>query len=254
MTDLILTMPFKVSSSETDMYARLRPGALLNLLIESAIRSADTLGFGYEGLQKHKLFWVLSRISIEIYRPLRWYEEGTVETWPKDLEKILYLRDFVVKDKQQDVVCRATSGWLAVDADTKRPKRLDDIDMSLFIRMKDTHALEVLPEKLQQVKEGEAFDIQSTYFDIDLNAHVTSSRYVDWMMNTFPVSYHQSNYPTKISLNFMRETKPGNSIQLLRQASDGLSFDFEGRNTSLGVTAFLGRVGMVNHGGLPSVR
>ncbi len=77
------------------------------------------------------LFWVLSRINIEIYSPLRWYEEGTVETWPKDLEKILYLR----------------------------------------------------------------------------------------------------------------ETKPGNSIQLLRQASDGQSFDFEGKNTSLGVTTFLGRVG-----------
>lgn len=262
MNDLTLFMPFKVSSAETDMYGRLRPGALLNLLIESAIRSADTLGFGYEGLQKHKLFWVLSRISLKIYRPLRWYEIGTVETWPKDLEKVLYLRDFLVKDQDQEVVCRATSGWLAIDADTKRPKKLDDIDMSLFNRMKNKHAMNALPEKLQPVGEGDTFDVQTTYFDIDLNAHVTSSRYIDWMMNTFESSFHKENYPTELSINFLRETKPGHSIRLTRQALDEQTpneqipneqipndqamddqvFDFEGLNNTLGVPAFFGRV------------
>ncbi len=245
MNDLILTMPFRVSSAETDMYARLRPGALVNLLIQSAVQSADALGFGYKGLQRHRLFWVLSRLSLEVCRPLKWNESGTVETWPKDLEKILYLRDFIVRDSRQDVVCRATSGWLAVDAETKRPKKLDDIDMSMFVRMKDTHGLKSLPEKLSSVGDGESFDILSTYFDIDLNAHVTTTRYVDWMMDTFDVSYHELNYPTSMSVNFLRETRYGDNIRLLRQAMDGQVFGFEGKNTTMGAPAFLGRVGFV---------
>jgi uncharacterized protein YjhX (UPF0386 family) len=60
----------------------------------------------------------------------------------------------LVKDRHQEVVCRATSGWLAIDADTKRPKKLDDIDMSLFNRMKNKHAMKALPEKLQSVGSG----------------------------------------------------------------------------------------------------
>lgn len=242
MNDLTLTMPFKVSSAETDMYARLRPGALVNLLIQSAVQSADALGFGFEGLQRHRLFWVLSRLSLVVYRPLQWHEEGSVETWPKDLDKILYLRDFMVRDGRQEVVCRATSGWLAVDAGTKRPKRLDDIDTSMFVRMKDKHALAALPEKLSPVGDGVSFDIRTTYYDIDLNAHVTTTRYVDWMMDTFDVSYHDQNYPTSMSVNFLRETKPGDSIQLLRQVSGEGAFAFEGKNTTMDGTAFFGRV------------
>jgi medium-chain acyl-[acyl-carrier-protein] hydrolase len=242
MTDLTLFMPFKVSSAETDMYVRLRPGALVNLLIQSAVQSADALGFGFEGLQRHRLFWVLSRLSLEVYRPLQWHEEGTVETWPKDMEKILYLRDFIVRDSLQKVVCRATSGWLAVDAGTKRPKRLDDIDLSMFVRMKHKHALETLPEKLSFVGAGASFDIRTTYFDIDLNAHVTTTRYVDWMMDTFEVSYHELNYPTGMSINFLRETKPGDGIRLVRQPSGEGAFAFEGKNTTMGVPAFLGYI------------
>jgi acyl-ACP thioesterase len=67
---------------------------------------------------------------------------------------------------------------------------------------------------------GDTFDVQTTYFDIDLNAHVTSSRYIDWMMDTFESSFHKENYPTELSINFLRETKPGHSIRLTRQASD----------------------------------
>lgn len=243
MDSLTHFMPFNVTSDKTDMFARLRPGALLNLLIESAIQSADSLGFGYSGLQKHQLFWVLSRISIEIYRPMQWYEAGTVETWPKDLEKILYLRDFIIRDHREEVVGRATSGWLAIDSVTKRPKKLSDIELSLFNRLKDKHAMDTLPEKLQHISEGETFNMQATYFDIDLNAHVTSSRYVDWMMDTFGPDFHNKNYPTSLTINFMRETKPGESIRLMRQVIDPKSYVFEGFNNSQEVPAFLGRLG-----------
>ena len=82
---------FKITSADTDMHARIRLGSLVNLLIQSAIDSADKLGFGYGGIRHQNLFWVLSRLTLEIYRPLKWYESVEVETWPKDVERILYL-------------------------------------------------------------------------------------------------------------------------------------------------------------------
>jgi hypothetical protein len=41
---LVTTIQSRVSSAETDMNARIRLGALVNLLIQSAISSADALG------------------------------------------------------------------------------------------------------------------------------------------------------------------------------------------------------------------
>ncbi|HPE35353.1 MAG TPA: hypothetical protein PLI65_11215 [Bacteroidales bacterium] len=47
----ITTLPFSVTSANTDMYKRLRAGALADLLIQSAIKSADELQAGFDVLK-----------------------------------------------------------------------------------------------------------------------------------------------------------------------------------------------------------
>ena len=77
--NLVLTSKFQISSADTDMEARIRLGSIANLLIQSAINSADSLGFGYKGMLEQKLFWVLSRLTIEIYRPMIW--DHLIKLW-----------------------------------------------------------------------------------------------------------------------------------------------------------------------------
>jgi acyl-ACP thioesterase len=238
---LVLTNSFKVTSADTDMFARIRLGALVNLLIQSAINSADNLGFGFGGLKQQHLFWVLSRLSIEIKRPLKWYEPVLVETWPKDVEKILYIRDFIVRDAQNQIVANATSGWLAIDLISKRPKTIDGLDAEIFSILKEKHALNRLPEKVMPIKEGEKFDYKSSYFDIDMNKHATSTRYIDWMMDTFPIVFHENNYPKKLHINYNKETLPGESVSLIKQGN-GKEFTFTGLNTQSNTNAYKGKI------------
>jgi len=229
---------FKVTSADTDMYARLRLGAAVNYLVQAAIDSADRLGFGYGGIRQQNLFWVLSRLSVELYRPLRWYETVDVETWPKNVERILYLRDFVLRDAGGNIVARATSGWLAVDLETKRMKKIDGIHAEFFDHLKDKNAIADPPEKLFPVNEGDVFEIRSGYYDIDLNRHVTTTRYVDWMMDTLSLGFHEENYPRKLSLNLMKETMPGETIRLRRKPGDNNQYHFDGLNLNNGTNAF----------------
>ena len=240
--DLTLISTFKVTSADTDMYSRLRPGALLNFLIQSAINSADDLGLGFGSIKSLDLFWVLSRLTVEISRPLKWYEDLTVETWPKDVERIIYLRDFIVRDKEEKVVAKATSGWLAVDFNTKRPKRIDDLHAEMFERLKSKAALEDFPEKLTSPGGGDLFEIKSSYFDIDLNKHVTSTRYIDWMMDTFGLEFNFSHYPKRISINYLKETMPNETIILTRNEPSPGQYHFEGINKSADSGAFRGRI------------
>jgi len=240
--ELVLKTHFKVTSADTDMYTRLRPGALLNFLIQAAIQSADSLGYGLRGLQKHQLFWVLSRISIEVYRPLKWYEEVEVETWAKDVAKLIYLRDFIVRDGSGQVVARSTSGWLAIDLMTKRPKKLAGVGAEVFERLRDRHSLEYQPEKVSGTRGGELFSIHPTYFDFDLNKHVTSTRYLDWMMDTWSFEFHRGHYPTRLSINYMKETGPGAQVQLYRQQNEGEEYLFEGIHAHTGKDSFRARI------------
>jgi len=238
--ELTLFLPYHITSADTDMNSRLRLGSLVNLLIQSAISSADSLGFGLRMLRHQKLFWVLSRLTVEIYKPLTWYQSGEVETWPKNLDKILYLRDFLVRDNDHQIVTKATSGWLAVDLETKRPKTFDGIHALIFNQLRDKHALNTLPEKLLPVKEGEVFEVKTGFFDIDLNGHVTATRYIDWMMDTFSIEFHQINYSKKLSINFLHETMPGETIILTRTTGDEKSFAFEGFNKTSNTFVFRG--------------
>lgn len=240
--NLTLFTPYRITSADTDMDARLRLGGLSNLLIQSAISSADSLGFGFGGLRQQQLFWVLSRMTMEIYRPLKWYEEVVVETWPKDIEGIIYLRDFIVRDKAGEIVAKATSGWLAIDLTTKRPKRIDGLDAEIFMQLRDKHALNQSPEKLQPTATGDSFEVRATYFDIDLNKHVTSTRYIDWMMDTLPLEYCRSNYPRRFSINYLKETMPGEAIRIMRSEGPEGCIHFEGTNLTSNTNAFRGKV------------
>lgn len=240
--NLTLYTRFTISSAETDMFNRLRAGALVNLLIQSAIHSAESLGFGFDGLKGQQLFWVLSRLTVEIYQPLKWNQETEVETWPKSLEGLLYTRDYIVRDKEQNIIARATSGWLAIDTETKRPKIIEGLQAELFVHLKEKHGINESPEKIPATHKGESFNVQSGYFDFDLNRHVTSTRYIDWMMDTFSVDFHHKHYPKKISVNFMKETLPGDSINIIRNNEEGSQYSFEGTNLFHKTVAFRGKI------------
>ncbi len=238
--ELTLFSKFNITSADTDMQGRLRLGSLANLLIQAAINSADQLGFGFSGLKEQKLFWVLSRLTVEIYKPLKWYNIAEVETWPKDVERIIYLRDFIVRNQNKEIVAKATSGWLAIDIETKRPKTIDGLHGQLFSKLKDKHALNVSPEKLLPVYDGNEYNYKSTYFDVDLNKHVTASRYIDWMMDTFPVDFHINNYPKLLSINYLKETMPDQTIKVIRKEYSN-EFSFEGSNAEH-KNAFRGKI------------
>ena len=241
---LITTSEFRVSSADTDMHGRLRPGALMNYLIQSAIDSADFLGFGFSNIRTQKLFWVLSRLKIDIYAPLKWYDEVIVETWPKDVERIIYLRDFVVRNGKGEIVAKANSGWLAIDLESKRPKKIDGVNAEFFNQLRERHAIHELPERLTTLVDGELImEIPTSYYDLDLNKHVTSTRYIDWMMDSFSFSFHEKNYPRSMEVNYIRETLPGEKIGLRRKESDSGEYIFEGQNLTSDTVAFRGRLG-----------
>ncbi len=240
--NLSLINKFRVTSADTDVKGRLKISALENYLIQSAINSASKLGFGFSDLQKSNLFWVLSRIDIRINRPVFWNEEITVETWPKNLEKILYLRDFIVKDSENKIIAKSTSGWLAVDTQTKRPKKIEAIKPEIFYILKEKHAMKDTPHKILPINNGDSFEVKTLFSDLDLNGHVTSVKYSDKMFDTFETDFLIKNFPKKISINYIKETKPAENIKITRKQTVEKTFIFEGKNLNTGTIAFRGKI------------
>lgn len=242
MKDLTLFTEYEVSSAETDMDGRLRLSAFVNLLIQSAIKSADLLGFGWADMTKHHLFWVLSRLHLNIDAVPKWYDKIIVETWPKDIYKILYLRDFIVRNENNDIIASATSAWFALDDKSRRPRHVNTADMDKFILLKDKHAINEIPEKLPPVADGNVFALTPEYFDVDVNKHITSTRYIDWMMNTFSIDFHNKHYPKELTIDYLKEIRLGSDISITKKEISSVEYLFEGYNKTQDVTAFRGKI------------
>ena len=84
---------------DTDAAWRLKPSAFMNLAQEAAGQHAVYLGFGYDDLIVSNTAWILSRLNIKFLDTPLWRDEITLTTWHKGLNRLFYIRDFVLTDK-----------------------------------------------------------------------------------------------------------------------------------------------------------
>jgi medium-chain acyl-[acyl-carrier-protein] hydrolase len=244
-SDLIYKHPHIVASAECDRFGRMRLGALVNQLIQAAGASADALGFGYRDLLRQRRFWVLSRLSLELAEPLTWMTSMEVETWPRDVERRLYLRDFFITSKARRIG-RASSAWLALDQEKRKPVRLEGSENEVFTRLREHMAIATGPQRLHDCRRpGDAAisTRRNYYFDLDINGHVTTTRYLDWLLDTFALDYHGQHFPSRLHINFVREVLPGQTLDIYRTALQSDVYAMVGVDQSSASLAYLAELG-----------
>lgn len=216
----ILKEEFLVTSADTDFSKNLRPGALINMIIQAAWHHAEILDFGMDLLHREGLLWILSKLHTQVhYYPL-WNQQLTIQTWPKGINRLFYLRDFEIFDSKNQLTARATSEWLLIDMNTKRPKLIHPED-NIFEKNKDKHAIEPHVPVLHEIDSGyESFTNHVNYSDVDLNQHLTTTRYIDWMFDTFSLEFLKKKNCRAITVNFLREIPYNTKVDILRSADE----------------------------------
>lgn len=210
----ILEEEFLVTSADTDFTRRLSVSALTNMFIQIAWHHAEELGFGIEYLHQNDLAWVLSRFHLEINSLPVWNNKIRLVTWPKGIRRLFYLRDLEVYDQQGNKIAVATSEWLLIDIKSKRPK-LKGPDDSIFNKNKDKHAIESEVENLVFIdKNSKIIQNKAVYSDIDLNQHLTTTRYINWMFDAFDLEFHKKHQCSGLTVNFNREIPFGEEVAI----------------------------------------
>lgn len=218
---------------QTDAAWRLKPASFMDLAQEAANLHANILGFGYDDLISSRTAWVLSRMHIEFADTPLWRDEVTLQTWHKGLNRLFFLRDFIMTGKDGKVKVKATTSWLVLNLDTRRlvrdPKLLDEGTVCT------ENVLETPADKVQMPKDIEPEPVMEhivAYSDVDINGHTNNAMYMQWTMDA--AGYETSSRrPVKaLTINFNHETKAGETVVLYRscvEAEDGLHVFMEGK-------------------------
>lgn len=223
---------------DTDASWRLKPASFMNLAQEAAGRHAVYLGFGYDDLIVSNTAWIISRVHVEFIDTPKWREDITLTTWHKGLNRLFFLRDFILTDAQGNERVKATTSWLILNLETRRlvrdPKLIEE----------GTVCTEnVLPEPADKVvmpKDVQAEFVMEhivAYSDIDTNGHTNNAMYMQWAMDAVDYGIASTRPVKAFTINFNHETKAGDKVAIYRAAvvkEDGLHIYVEGKN---GVTS-----------------
>lgn len=239
--ELIYKSNIHVDLRDVDFSRKMKLSSLFSYFQDIASFAADELGFGIERLAKEfGVAWVLLKIRVDIERLPEWDEEITIETWPIQPKRVEFQRDFLVKDKNGNVIIRAVSVWVIMDIKERRLKRADMIGLR-YPELSRERAIETRLGKLKDFGQlEEAYKKVIGYSDIDFNGHLNNSKYVDFIMDCFTIVEHEKYEVQSIEMNFINEALPGNTITLYKDISNrqnGIVY-VEGRNENDNNTVF----------------
>lgn len=231
---------YRVRGTETDWSDRLQLSALFSLMQESAVFNAEEHGWGADTLDPLNICWVLMRVSVRLRRFPRWRDILHVHTWPRDLDRLIFLRDFrfsLSEGEGTDVeIGGATTSWVLVDRDTHRPKRPDAIPYDSADTQPGSLALGFSAEAIAPFPglcDGPPAIVKyADACDIDRNLHVNNTRYVAWSVDAVNRLSPDRPVLSGIDIHYLSEVKFGDKILLhacAEAGETGMRFLVEGR-------------------------
>lgn len=219
--DILYTKNYHVDLRDVDFKKKLKLSTLFSYFQEVASLASANLGAGIDDLaNNYGVAWILMRIRVEIDRMPEWDEEITIETWPQEPGKLEFERDYIVRNQDGAPIIRAVSVWVVMDLVERKLKRASHIQLEYPSVIKE-RAIDYKLKKLKSPGSLEtAYHKVIGYSDIDFNGHLNNSKYVDYMLDCFPLEDHQTHETKAMEVNFTHEALPGETIILKNGISD----------------------------------
>ena len=219
------TQDFRIASYQTDVSARMKPSAVLELMQEMAGAHAEKLNVGRSRLLPMNLAWVLTRVEVRMDRYPLSGETITVETFPMPNRRVFFPRYFIFRDAAGRRIGCAGTLWVVLDITTRKMANAAEIAASLPDNS-DLTAPFGMPATVDEV-EADACESACTpvYTDLDMNGHVNNTRYLDWCCNELGIDAMRSHVLSQFVVNYHQEILPGQQLRtVLRRSGDAFSF------------------------------
>lgn len=212
---------YEIDVSHVDFRGKLKLSSLFLYFQDVATLHADNLGVGMKQMQEvYEALWVLVKMRVDIKRYPLWGERITVETWSEKPRKLEFIRNFLVKDIQGNILASAVSSWVVIDINTRRLKRVEPI-FSVYPEETRKRPIDCKLGGFQPKGPLEmVYKRPVGYSDIDVNEHLNNSRYIDFIMDCFSLEKHRNYSVESIEINYKNEAFAGDTITLFKDKID----------------------------------
>ena len=232
----VQTYSYTIRSYQTDDKGHLFIHQLFNLLQDAAHKHADGIGFGQRQLVEQNLFWVLSRLSLEIVKIPNVGDEVYLSTWVKSIRGAVSEREFSISIGDE-IIINASSLWFSLSGENHKPTRLPTKYSDLMIINDEyTHeggSVKVI-EDINYNKQGSGQKLVVQHSDIDMVEHVNNATYVRWIMDELYDKSHLNKQLINMDINYLGECFRGETVNVYHLLKDETSLSHEVANEVTG--------------------
>jgi len=208
-----------IESFDVDTLGRLRLQALFAYLLNSAWKHVKGTSYGHDELSVRNLMWVLVQMQFLIRRLPKWGETITIETWGKKIKRLYALRDFAITSQTDEKLISASSSWMILDRTSGRPQRIE-WNSDTFPGQPEREEIRDNLEKVTELRCGkELARFRVRFSDIDVNRHVNSTRYLQWMMDSHSCEHLETTEVETMELRFLSGALAGDEVIVLSEGT-----------------------------------
>ena len=220
---------FRVDSCTWDFCGKCTLSQMVSFVLQTAAKHAEKRGFGYDYIHSRGRAWVLSRLVIEIYEYPDNEQDITINTWIANVNKLFTERDFSIEDENGKILGYARSIWASIDLQTRRPENLLDLyEIGDFVVEKYCPIENI--RKIPSLKNEEpAGEFTVRYSDLDINNHLTSTKYIEHFMDLFDIEIFKKQNVKRFEIHFVAEALYDNRIFLCKKEEKNNTFVLEMR-------------------------
>ncbi len=224
------TYPFVVEPFHADFTGKLTMGILGNHLLNCAGFHAADRGFGIATLNEDHFTWVLSRLAVEITGEMpSAYDKFSIETWVENVYKLFTDRDFAIINAKGEPIGYARSVWAMIGMETRKPADLLTLHgggITNYICTEKECPIDK-PGRVKVTTAEPDARVMARYSDIDINGHVNSIRYIEHILDLFPLSMFSERRLKRFEVAYVAESYFGDELSFYKEQKSENEFDVE---------------------------
>ena len=214
MTETTLT----ISSFDVLPNSTIKPSALLRYMQQAAREDCNQNGCTYPFMREQNTVFVLTKLGLDLYRPLREGEPLTIRTYNNRITGIVFDREYDLSVGKERVG-HASTYWVLVRYDTRALVRPKDFPVAFFSYEIDEGTVEI-PRRFGNEDAVPVGERQVRVSDLDENNHLNNCTYADVALDVLPGFDGLLHAVTGFRILFENEARLGQILSLSAKQND----------------------------------
>ncbi len=219
---------FVAEPFHVDFTGFLTMGVLGNHLLNCAGFHSTERGFGIANLNEANYTWVLSRLAVELNEMPYQYEKFSINTWVENVYRLFTDRNFEILNDKGLPIGYARSVWAMINQQTRKPADLLTLHGgSIVDYVCDKNCPIEKPGRIK-VEDCKPDAVYVTkYSDIDINGHVNSIKYIEHVLDLFPLDMYKEHRIKRFEVAYVAESYYGDKLSFYKQKISDSEYNIE---------------------------